>query len=164
MMELEHIGPDKLAIVKALAHEIWPATYGPILTAAQLDYMLDLIYAIPALERAMQGGQQFSLVWEDGNAIGFFAIEHRYGNEPVTRLHKLYVLPGQHGKGVGKWLMERVLELALREGSSKISLNVNRFNPAYNFYLKSGFKVAFEEQIQIGNGFIMDDFRMEKTL
>lgn len=56
------------------------------------------------------------------------------------------------------------LGTALERRLVKISLNVNRFNPAYHFYLKSGFTVVFEEQIPIGNGWIMDDFRMEKAL
>jgi ribosomal protein S18 acetylase RimI-like enzyme len=39
-------------------------------------------------------------------------------------------------------------------------LNVNRFNPAVSFYEKYGFRTVKEEVIDIGNGFVMDDFVM----
>ena len=43
-------------------------------------------------------------------------------------------------------------------------LNVNRFNKAQYFYKKLGFEVAYEEDIEIGNGYLMEDFVMEKKI
>ena len=45
-----------------------------------------------------------------------------------------------------------------------LTLNVNRFNKAIDFYLKNGFKIIKEENIEIGNGFLMEDYVMEKIL
>ena len=43
-------------------------------------------------------------------------------------------------------------------------LNVNKFNSAFNFYEKIGFKTVKKEIIDIGNNYIMDDFVMEKDI
>jgi ribosomal protein S18 acetylase RimI-like enzyme len=43
-------------------------------------------------------------------------------------------------------------------------LNVNKYNSAIQFYHKIGFEIAKEEVIDIGNGFVMDDYVMEKQL
>jgi ribosomal protein S18 acetylase RimI-like enzyme len=43
-------------------------------------------------------------------------------------------------------------------------LNVNKRNIAIRFYESIGFAITNEEVIDIGNGFVMDDFVMEKTI
>jgi GNAT superfamily N-acetyltransferase len=82
----------------------------------------------------------------------------------VTRLHKLYVIPTAQGKGAGKFLLIEVERLAKENQSKVISLNVNRFNSAYDFYLKNGYRKTQEIDISIGEGFLMEDYVMEKEL
>jgi hypothetical protein len=43
-------------------------------------------------------------------------------------------------------------------------LNVNKYNSAQDFYKKLGFCIDYEEVIDIGNGYVMDDYVMEKEL
>jgi predicted N-acetyltransferase YhbS len=43
-------------------------------------------------------------------------------------------------------------------------LNVNRFNSAYNFYEKLGFKNVGEEDIELDFGYLMEDYKLEKKL
>jgi len=50
---------------------------------------------------------------------------------------------------------------AKEEKMRAVVLNVNRFNPAVSFYEKYGFKIIKEEVIDIGNGYVMDDYVME---
>jgi GNAT superfamily N-acetyltransferase len=85
-------------------------------------------------------------------------------NKNCTRLHKLYLLPESHGKGLGKLLLDKVEYLAQKNQSNTISLNVNRFNKAYFFYQKMGFKILEEEDLEIGNSYLMEDYKMEKKL
>ena len=57
-----------------LAQQIWPVTYGDIVPAAQLDYMLNLIYSPASLRRQMvEDGHSFLMVEEDEEPIGFAA-------------------------------------------------------------------------------------------
>ena len=47
---------------------------------------------------------------------------------------------------------------------NEIVLNVNRKNPAIMFYQKIDFVIDTEEIIDIGEGFVMDDYIMKYTL
>ncbi len=68
------------------------------------------------------------------------------------------------GKGVGKLLLQEVTDRAQQLGQDTLLLNVNRFNVAIDFYKRQGFYVIAEEDIDIGNGYFMNDYLMEKKL
>ncbi|RXM47192.1 N-acetyltransferase, partial [Flavobacterium sp. YO12] len=89
---------------------------------------------------------------------------HNYKNEAVTKIHKVYLLPETQGKGYGKIVFDLIEKLALENNSTALLLNVNRFNTALNFYKKVGFDVKEEVDIEIGNGYLMEDFVMKKPL
>ena len=145
-----------------LAQQIWPETYGAILPAEQLQYMLNLFYSPASLRRQMVEEQhQFLIVEQDEEeAIGFASWS--VAAEPgVYKLHKLYVLPGQQGKGLGRALLQYIFEAIQPEGATILRLNVNRYNKARQFYEKMGFTVVKEEDVAIGNNYFMNDYVME---
>lgn len=150
--------------IREIAHQTWPAAYGKILSQEQLDYMLDKFYTDEALHYNLSKGHNFLLINDNGVFQGFASYEHNYLGENCTRLHKLYLLPETHGKGLGKLLLERVISLAKENHSNTISLNVNRFNKAAFFYKKMGFEIIGEEDLEIGNGYLMEDYKMEKKI
>lgn len=157
--------PDDFEIIRNLAYAIWPVTYGEILSKEQLDFMLDNFYSTETLQQNVtEKNHVFEIVLEDEKPLGFLSYEHHYKNEPVTRIHKIYVLPQTQGKGIGKLLMDRAEEVARENQSNALSLNVNRFNKALGFYQKIGFEITGEEDINIGHGYLMEDYIMEKTL
>lgn len=147
--------------IRRIAHAAWPVAYGKILSKGQLDYMLEKMYSDAALMDNLDRGHHFMLVKENSVCLGFASFEHRYLNEKCTRLHKIYLLPETQGKGLGKMLLERIVSLAKENHSDRISLNVNRFNKAFAFYKKIGFEVVAEEDLDIGNGYLMEDYKME---
>ncbi|WP_163410904.1 GNAT family N-acetyltransferase [Flavobacterium ajazii] len=151
--------------IQKIAHITWPITYGQILTKDQLDYMLNLIYSDEALTNQIKNKEQlFYLISEDGTTLGFIGIEHHYKNDAVTKIHKIYLLPETQGKGIGKKTIENIEKLALENHSISLLLNVNRFNSALSFYKKIGFEIIDEVNIDIGNGYLMEDYVMEKKL
>ena len=149
-------------LIRTMALEIWPKAYAHILTAEQLTYMLDLMYTEEALQQQMQQGHRFLIVYDDIEPVGFAAyseIEPR-----VYKLHKLYVLPSQQGKGTGKFLIEYIISDIKTNDAATLRLNVNRHNTAKIFYEKLGFEVIASEDVDIGNGFFMNDYVMEKKM
>ena len=52
----------------------------------------------------------------------------------------------------------------MAENARSLLLNVNRHNKAISFYKKYGFDIIAEEDIDIGNGYYMNDYVMEKKL
>ncbi len=152
---------DDINTIGFLAQQVWPETYGSILSSGQLAYMLQLFYSPAALRRQMvDDKQQFILIEQEQEALGFAA--YSVTEEPgVFKLHKLYVLPGQQGKGLGRLLLQSVFDAIRPEGGKTLRLNVNRYNKARRFYERIGFAVVREEDIEIGEGYFMNDFVME---
>ena len=155
---------DDINTIGFLAYQIWPVTYKDILTLDQLQYMLNLIYSPASLRKQMTVSQhQFLLAELDEEPVGFASYSRI--DEPSTyKLQKLYVRTDIQGKGLGKALLEYVEETVKEAGGKKMHLNVNRFNKARSFYEKMGYMVIKEEDVDIGNGYLMNDFVMEKKL
>lgn len=163
-MQIRKAGLEDFDIIHDLALKTWYNTYDKILSAEQLTYMLDMMYSRAAItEQIAIKGHHFLLLSEDDKYLGFASYELNYLSG-ITKLHKLYVLPETQGKGAGRLLMTKIEEAAASNNNDKVSLNVNRYNPAINFYLKNGYTKAGEEDINIGNGYLMEDFIMEKTV
>ena len=156
---------EQLSIVRDLANAIWPSTYGNILSTAQLEYMLDTFYSIANLEKQLNNGQVFELLLEDNNVIGFVAYELNCNlenlNQPLTKIHKIYLLLETQGKGFGKFMINEIVKIAKSNNQKGIFLNVNKYNKAKIFYEKLGFVISKEEVIDIGNDYVMDDYVME---
>lgn len=163
-MQIRKAGLEDFDIIHDLALKTWYNTYDKILSAEQLTYMLDMMYSRAAItEQIAIKGHHFLLLSEDDKYLGFASYELNYLSG-TTKLHKLYVLPETQGKGAGRLLMSKIEAAAASNNNEKVSLNVNRYNPAINFYLKNGYTKAGEEDINIGNGYLMEDFIMEKTV
>lgn len=164
-MEIVRATHSDISRIQSIAGATWPETFKDILTPKQIEYMLNWMYSYESLAKAIDDpNQSFWIFNEDGKAFGFAGIEHHYNGQPVTKLHKIYVLPEAQGKKVGQQLMERVKAEARTAGSKELLLNVNRFNKATGFYEHLGFRIVGEEDIDIGNGYLMEDYRMAMDL
>ncbi len=146
--------------IRQIAFETWPDAYGKIVTQEQLDYMLDKIYAIDSLQQQQENlGHRFIVAVDENNAaIGFASFSTYENQNNHHRLHKLYVLPNQQQKGIGKLLLESIYSEIRKKGNGSIELNVNRYNNALAFYQKLGYEILREEDIDIGEGFYMNDY------
>ena len=163
-MKLTALKIEQLPIVIDLTKKIWPVAYGEILSKAQLDYMIDKFYNETALRELMQKGHVFYLAQDENEKfVGF--VSYEINSEPnKTKIHKIYVLPETQGTGLGRQFFELVKEKAIENQQNAIFLNVNKFNNAIHFYIKLGFTKVKDEVIDIGNGYVMDDYVMEVAI
>lgn len=162
-LTIREAGLNDLVTVERLAREIWPGTYGHTHSPEQLSYMLQLIYSQPALkQQMMQEAHQFLIAELDGQPVGF--ADYSLYEPGVYKLHKIYVHASTQGKGVGKALLDYIIGKLLAQNVHTLRLHVNRYNKARQFYEKLGFAIAGEEDIDIGNGYFMNDYIMEKRL
>ena len=154
-------GLDDINTIGFLAQQIWPDTYGKILGAEQLKYMLNLFYSPASLRRQMvDEHHSFVLIEQDEDAIGFASWSAT--PEPgVYKLHKIYFLPGQQGKGLGRSILQFIFGDIAPQGAKTLRLNVNRYNKARQFYERMGFSVTKEEDVPIGKSYFMNDYVME---
>jgi ribosomal protein S18 acetylase RimI-like enzyme len=163
-MKIIQADKSQLPIIAELAYAIWPIAYGEILSKEQLTYMLDKFYSLEALtEQLEECNHVFLLIEENGKFVGFASYELNIENHK-TKIHKIYVLPETQGKGFGVQLINEIEKSAKSFQNDVLFLNVNRFNKAQEFYKRLGFNIAYEEDIAIGNGYLMEDFVMEKEI
>ena len=168
MIEIEKVlenDKPKFEIIRNIAQETWPIAYGAILSMEQLEYMFAMMYSTTSLlEQAAKKNLQFIIAKENSDYLGFASYETDIHQTNKTKIHKIYILPSAQGKGIGKKLIDFVAVEAKMKKNIAIILNVNKYNSAQHFYLKIGFFTIEEEVIPIGNGYVMDDYVMEKML
>jgi N-acetylglutamate synthase-like GNAT family acetyltransferase len=150
---------EDIPTIQEIAEEAWRPTYGPILTEEQTLYMIPMMYASEVL--IPQIGL-FSVLEVDGVAIGYCAFEKQTDTE--GKLHKLYLRPSLKQKGAGTFIIDQISQQARNLGLQSIYLNVNKLNSAVDFYLKKGFIKERELVLDIGNGYVMDDYVMRLML
>jgi ribosomal protein S18 acetylase RimI-like enzyme len=161
MITLKKAKEEDIEIIRDIAAATWPSTYLDIIGQAQIDYMLDKMYNKGELLKQFMEGHIFLIAEEDENQYGFAGYSITDHEARIYKLHKLYVLPSAHGKGVGKILINEVFNQVKDAGGSALELNVNKHNNAKDFYLKGGFTIKESVQLDIGEGYFMDDYVME---
>jgi ribosomal protein S18 acetylase RimI-like enzyme len=164
MIYLRKAKEDDLTIIRALAEQTWPTAYSDIISAEQIKFMLEKMYNQGVLLEQLRDGHSFLIASDTEGDVGFAGFSVIDSERYVFKLHKLYVLPKMHGKGVGKILIQEVFDKVKAEGGKFLQLNVNKANKAKDFYEKAGFYVKYSTVLDIGNGFYMDDYVMEKEL
>ena len=69
---IRHAGVEDITTIVFLAYQIWPETYGNLMSEEKLQYMLQLIYSPAALKNQMeQQGHTFLLAELDKTLVGF---------------------------------------------------------------------------------------------
>jgi len=154
----------ELSLTQNLAEKIWPSAYGTILSKEQLSYMLNWMYSIETLEKSFDKGNEFYCAFDNDLPLGFLELEFLSEEASSVKLQKIYVLPSEQNKGIGKIFLQLALLRAKNRGARNVILQVNRANKAVQFYLKNNFCIISEEDFPIGNDYYMNDYVMEKTL
>ena len=156
--------PDSLQIIRDIASDIWPKTFAPILSPEQISYMMKMMYAPEVMEKELASGFHFEIIKIDNHPAGYFSWSS-YILPHTAKLHKLYLLQKYHSRGIGSMMLKQAEKRAASAGFSRLRLNVNKYNErAKKSYIRNNFSTVEAVQIDIGNGFIMDDFVMEKTI
>jgi diamine N-acetyltransferase len=150
--------------IRSIAREAWPVAFGDILSPTQIDYMLEMMYSESSLALQMKNGHQFILADIDDKACGYLSYEQSYKGSTKTKIHKFYILPNLKSQGIGKALIDNAEHVARQNRATHLTLNVNRYNKAVQYYIRQGYSVVGQEDIDIGSGFLMEDFIMEKSL
>lgn len=150
--------------VVALARRTWQRTYPGIISQEQIDFMLEERYHPQRLLEELTMPQMW---WDqarlDGRLAGFSSCLITPTDD--MKLDKLYVDPDRQRMGIGAQLLDRVVDHALAAGCETLILAVNKRNDsAIAAYRKHGFAVRESVCVAIGDGFVMDDFIMSRSL
>ena len=151
-----------LLLIEQLADTIWREHYIPIIGLKQVDYMLDKYQSVESMKNQIRNGFSYYIIYSNKRSVGYLSFSE---DKDVLFLSKIYVLLDFRGKKIGKEAMSFVEKKTKESGLSKIHLGVNKYNvKAIRSYEKLGFNNIGPSITDIGGGFIMDDFKMEKVL
>lgn len=156
---------EQLPEVQRLAGVIWRAHYPGIITDEQIDYMLERGYALDILAGFLDASDRGLLLAMDGREIAGFAAWYVTERPTEAKLDKIYVLQSQQRRGIGGRLVACVEDHARAAGADTLALNVNKNNvQAVRAYEKHGFAIRAAVVVDIGQGFVMDDYVMAKSI
>jgi diamine N-acetyltransferase len=152
-----------LTRIAALAEVVWRAHYPGIISNKQIDYMLRRMYDLDVMREELRDGIRYDGLLAEEALVAFAS----YG--PVTdeemKLYKLYVHPEWQRRGFGSQLLRHVEEAARAKGCRTLCLTVNKANAkAIAAYNRNGFSVRKSVVVDIGGGFVMDDYEMVKEV
>jgi ribosomal protein S18 acetylase RimI-like enzyme len=163
MIEIRKAFLEDIPLIRELTFRVWPQTYASTLSQEQIDYMLEMMYSEASLTRQMTGEAcNFIIVYENSSPVGFASFSEV--ETGIWKLHKIYILPNQQGKGTGRFVIDYIINAIKLQNAKALQLQVNRYNKAKDFYEKLGFSVIKTADFDIGNGFFMNDYVMEKKV
>ncbi len=161
MFSIRKATTSDIQLVRRMAEVVFPHTYAEILSAEQVDYMMEWMYSAESLRRQMtEEGHVYYVAFDGEEAAGYFSIQPE--GEDLFHLQKIYVMPQHQGRHLGRLLFEHAIAAIkeLHPEPCEMRLNVNRYNKAQHFYERMGMKKVAEGDFPIGNGYFMNDYIM----
>ena len=149
-------------LIAQLADAIWREHYIPIIGKPQIDYMLDKYQSSKVIKTQIEEGYKYFVLVYENTPVGYIAITTE---EDALFLSKIYVLRTYRGKKIGTQALKFIENKARELNLKRITLTVNKNNhSAIKAYEKLGFENLGPKIMDIGNGFIMDDYKMAKVI
>lgn len=156
---------EALETLRKVAFKVWPQTFGAILSSEQISYMMDMMYSPDVLQKELDAGVHFEIICINDEPSGYISYSGYPRTPGTAKLHKVYLLPGFHSRGIGQQMIDHAQEQCRKLGFSNILLTVNKNNQrAIKAYKRNGFTVTDAVCTPIGRGFFMDDYIMQKPL
>lgn len=158
---LERVSSERdIKNLETLADEIWHQHFITILSADQIDYMVDKFQSYEAMTNQMLNqGYEYYFIVVDGETVGYTGIKN---DVDKLFLSKLYVKKDFRGKRYASEVFEQLKAVCRLRRLKSIWLTVNRFNDStIAVYEKKGFQTIRTQVTDIGEGYVMDDYVME---
>lgn len=156
--------PADIDLVAALAGEIWRQHFAGIVSPEQVDYMLGKFQSAVAIAEQIADGYQYYKVMDADEPLGYCALAPCPA-ESSAQLSKIYVKRHCRGSGLGKLMVAFAEARCVEMGIDRLWLTVNRRNAdPIAFYEHMGFAKTQAVVLDIGNGFVMDDYKMVKKI
>lgn len=156
---------EEIESAAGLAAEIWRGYFSCIISEEQIEYMLDRFQSPAAIkEQTERQGYEYYWMRRGEEPVGYMAVKPEADTDKLF-LSKFYMKQEHRGRGYASLALDWLVRLCRERGHRAIWLTVNRYNEtALAVYKKKGFYTVRTQVADIGNGFVMDDFVMEKEI
>jgi GNAT superfamily N-acetyltransferase len=153
----------QVADIARMAREVWNEYYVPLIGQAQVDYMVAKFQSAEAMQSQIDSGYEYFHIQQSGGNVGYTAIRHDSADARVF-ISKLYLLAAYRRSGAGRQILALVECMARERGATRLWLTVNKGNPSVQAYERLGFRIVEALVMDIGHGYVMDDYKMEKAV
>lgn len=175
----EAFNNNELENIHKLAQNIWKEHYSNILTDGQIQYMVSNFQSVQAMEKQLKEGYKYLQILfkneaEEDTLVGYFSFVQKNDssndlseddkNQSVF-LSKLYIEKTFRNQGIARSVISYLKRIAQKQDCKSIWLTVNKQNiHSIEAYKKLGFKTYREDSVDIGRGYVMDDYYMKIDL
>lgn len=155
---------EQLKNLEKFAAEIWLDYWPDLIGENQTRYMINMFHSFDAMKRDIDDhAYEYWFVEDaDGNTVGYTGGHV----EPKTNrffISKIYLLKEERGKHYASQILNFYENLCEERDLEAMYLTVNKHNElGTRAYLGRGFEIIDQVETDIGEGYIMDDFIMEK--
>ena len=161
-MQIVKVDENLIEKTADFAQSVFIDYYTDLIGYDQSVYMADKFLSADAIRTLINDGAVFNLVMEDDKILGFYECKKE---EERVFLSKLYVEKNYRGKGIGRYMFDDLLSYTKDNNLNRIYLTVNKGNtPSFNIYRHLGFEIIDAVETDIGHGYIMDDYIMERKI
>ena len=172
-------------LLARIAGEIWRGYWPALIGEGQTEYMIERFQSFQAITRDMaEHDYEYWLLvateqGADASDGGLDSISAAVSpkksivgftggrSEPDTNrffISKVYLFPEARGHGYARRTMEFFEDLCFARGHAAMYLTVNKHNDlGIRAYKGTGFEVIDSVETDIGHGFIMDDYIMQRS-
>ncbi len=162
MIKITQLKPKNAKRLESLAKSIWEEHYTSLIGEQQVSYMLNKFQSEAAILEQLSEGYRYFEVYFAEELMGYFSVQERDADSLF--ISKFYLASQARGKKLGSAMLDFIEELAKQAECKYLDLTVNKYNSAYQIYLKLGFINQGAAEFDIGGGYIMDDYLMRKEL
>ncbi len=166
---------EEVETLAHMAHHIWNEYWPAIIGQEQTDYMVEKFQSLNAIRADIaDNGYEYWFIMDNGDeAEGAGKTPRIVGYtgghvEPETNrffISKIYLLKEHRGRGFCSAAVRFYDELCRTRGLSAMYLTVNKHNElGVRAYKGNGFKIIEDVITDIGDGYVMDDYIMERPV
>ena len=150
----------QINVIVQLANTIWTEHYTPIIGKDQVTYMLHTYHSSHTISNEVNTKNiHYYLISKDNIPVGYIGIKLE---KKSLFLSKVYMMSTERSRGIGSLAVGFIKKIALSKRLERITLTVNIHNiDSIEAYKKMGFQITDNVCSDIGEGYVMDDYKME---
>jgi diamine N-acetyltransferase len=169
-LTIRYATENDAALIADISRQTFYETFAPLNTKVDMDIFMNVQFTRGRL--MLEVGQPeniFLLAYKDEEISGYVKLRDTklpkgLDSKNAMEIARLYAMPAMIGKGVGKVLMQKSIDIALEKKKDTIWLGVWKENKkAIDFYTKWGFAIFGECDFILGND-LQKDWLMKKKL
>jgi diamine N-acetyltransferase len=169
-LTIRYATENDAALIADISRQTFYETFASLNTKANMDIFMNVQFTKGRLMLEVgQRGNIFLLAYHDKEIAGYVKLRDTrlpkdLDSKNAIEIARLYAMPAMIGKGVGKALMQKSIDIALEKKKDTVWLGVWKENKkAISFYTNWGFTIFGECDFILGND-LQKDWLMKKKL